>query len=79
MIMTNAHVFLTQHKVTANSLAENYSLLLGLVLLHLLHCMTLEYAYEGASVSRRITPFQSYIQCFGISIALKLLFPVTRP
>ena len=63
MIMTNAHVFLVQHKVTANSLVENYSLLLGLVLLHHLHCMTLEYAYEGVSVSKRITPFQSYFQC----------------
>lgn len=79
MIMTNAHVFLTQHKVTANSLAGNYSLLLGLVLWHHLHCTTLEYAYEGASVSKRITPFQSHFQCFGITIALKLLFPVTRP
>jgi len=60
MIMTNAHMVLMQHKVTANSLAENYSLLLGLVLLHHLHCMPLEYAYEGVSVSKKITPFQSH-------------------
>lgn len=77
--MTNAHVFLMQHKVTAKSLVENYSLLLGLVLLHLLHCMTLEYAYEGVPVGKKITPFQSHFQSFGISKALKLIFPVTRP
>lgn len=77
--MTNVHVFLMQHKVTANSLVENYSLLLGLVLLHLQHCMTLEYAYEGVSVGKKITPFQLHFQSFDISTALKLLFPVTRP
>jgi hypothetical protein len=59
--MINACMLLMQHKVTASSLVENYSPLLALVLLYLLHCKTLGYAYEGLSVSNPyIMPIHRY-------------------
>lgn len=81
--MTNAHMLLMQHKVTANSLVENYSPLLGLVVLCPLHCMTLEYAYEGLSVS--ITKSQYvhrslhlHFQCADISKAFESIDLATK-